>query len=133
MDPRFLLDTNVLIRVVAEPARLSREQVRVIERAAALNDRIAVSDVSLLEIAFLQSGGRLPNFELDDLAREFETSPPIQILPITLEIAAEVRSLVRTLRDPADCAIVVTARVHGLKLLTSDRRIIDSGLVPVIE
>ncbi len=37
------------------------------------------------------------------------------------------------LRDPADRAIVATARIHNLKLLTSDQRIIDSRLVPFIE
>lgn len=36
-------------------------------------------------------------------------------------------------RDPADRAIVATARVHRLRLVTSDQRIIESKLVPVIE
>jgi PIN domain nuclease of toxin-antitoxin system len=36
------------------------------------------------------------------------------------------------LRDPADRAIVATARVHKLRLVTSDERIIESELVPVI-
>jgi predicted nucleic acid-binding protein len=34
---------------------------------------------------------------------------------------------------PADCIIVATARVHGLRLLTSDRRIIESSLVSTVE
>jgi len=37
------------------------------------------------------------------------------------------------LRDPADRAIVATARVHRLRLVTSDQRIIESKLVLVIE
>jgi PIN domain nuclease of toxin-antitoxin system len=37
------------------------------------------------------------------------------------------------LLDPADRTIVATARVHGLRLVSSDRRIIDSGLVTVQE
>jgi PIN domain nuclease of toxin-antitoxin system len=37
------------------------------------------------------------------------------------------------LRDSADRTIVATARVHRLRLLTSDRRIIDSKLVSVID
>ena len=36
------------------------------------------------------------------------------------------------LRDPADRAIVATARVHRLSLVTSDQRIIKSGLIPVV-
>jgi len=38
-----------------------------------------------------------------------------------------------SLRDPGDPEIVATARVHRLRLLTADQRIIESALVPVIE
>jgi PIN domain nuclease of toxin-antitoxin system len=130
---RFLLDTHILIRCVAEPNKLSRDQLRVIERAAERNEPVAISAVTLLEIALLLSADRLLNLALADLLREFETRPPIRILPVTLEVASEVTSLVRTLRDPFDCTIVATARVHGLRLLTSDQRILRSKLVPVIE
>lgn len=89
--------------------------------------------MTLLEIAILLGANRLRNLGLDDLFGEFDTRPSIRILPITLEIASEVTSLIRTLRDPADCTIVATARVHGLRLLTSDQRIIRSKLVAVVE
>jgi PIN domain nuclease of toxin-antitoxin system len=36
------------------------------------------------------------------------------------------------LRDPADRVIVATARVHGLRLLTSDQRILESHLVSTV-
>ena len=62
-----------------------------------------------------------------------ENNPLCQILPITVDIAREIQAIGDALRDPADRAIVATARVHGLKLLTADQRIIDSGLVPTIE
>ena len=55
------------------------------------------------------------------------------IVPIDVEIAAEVAAMGAVLRDPADRAIVVTARVHRLRLVTSDRRIVESKLVPVVE
>jgi PIN domain nuclease of toxin-antitoxin system len=55
-----------------------------------------------------------------------------RILPITIPIAAEAGRL-SVLRDPADRAIVATARVHGLRLLTSDQRIIASKLVSFID
>jgi PIN domain nuclease of toxin-antitoxin system len=130
---RLLFDTHILIRCRAEPKKLSRDQLRVIERAAESNESVAVSAVTLLEVALLLSADRLRNLGLDDLFGEFDTRPSIRILPITLEIASDVTSLIRTLRDPADCTIVATARVHGLRLLTSDQRIIRSKLVPVIE
>jgi PIN domain nuclease of toxin-antitoxin system len=132
VDSRFLLDTHILIRCLTEPAKLSRDQLRVIERAAGSDEYVAISDVTLLEIAFLLSAGRL-QVSINDLLGEFDNRPAIRILPVTPEIASDVVSLIHSLRDPLDAAIVATARVHGLRLLTSDRRIIDSGLVPVIE
>jgi len=38
-----------------------------------------------------------------------------------------------SLRDAEHRVIVATARVHGLRLVTSGQRIIESGLVPVLE
>jgi PIN domain nuclease of toxin-antitoxin system len=37
-----------------------------------------------------------------------------------------------SLRDPADRAIVARARVERFRLVTSDQRIIESKLVPVV-
>jgi PIN domain nuclease of toxin-antitoxin system len=53
------------------------------------------------------------------------------VFPLTYEIATEAASL-GNLHDPGDRAIVATARVHNLTLLTSDQRIIESKLVPVV-
>jgi PIN domain nuclease of toxin-antitoxin system len=56
-----------------------------------------------------------------------------RIIPIDIEIAKEVDAIGDSLRDPGDRAIVATARVHGLRLVTSDQRIIESKLCPVVE
>jgi PIN domain nuclease of toxin-antitoxin system len=55
------------------------------------------------------------------------------IVPIDLEITREVPALGDSLRTTADRVIVATARVHGLRLVTSDQRIIASKLCPVVE
>jgi PIN domain nuclease of toxin-antitoxin system len=61
-----------------------------------------------------------------------KSNPVFRVLPLTYEVALEAASL-GALRDPADHAIAATARVHRLRLVTSDRRIIDSELVRVVE
>jgi PIN domain nuclease of toxin-antitoxin system len=68
----------------------------------------------------------------DRIFSELETNPMFEILPITIPIALDAGAL-NILRDPADRTIVATARVHRLRLLTSDRRIVDSKLVSVVE
>ena len=69
---------------------------------------------------------------LEEFFKDLQSQALLRVLPISFEIAADVASL-GSLRDPADRAIVATARVHRLRLVTSDQRIIASGLVPVVE
>jgi PIN domain nuclease of toxin-antitoxin system len=129
--PRLLLDTHIVVRWLTNPKKLSREQVRLLEAAVRRAEPVALSAMSLLEIAVLGSAGRLGiKVPLDELFEDLE-APLFQILPITREVAAEV-ALLGSLRDPADRAIVATARVERLRLVTSDQRIIESKLVPVV-
>lgn len=131
MLPRLLLDTHIVVRWLTNAKKLSREQVRVLEAAVRRTEPIALSAISLLEIAVLGSAGRLGlRVALEELFKDLQ-SPVFQILPLTYEVAAEVASL-GGLRDPADRAIVATARVQRLRLVTSDQRIIESKLVPVV-
>jgi len=94
---------------------------------------VALSAISLLEIAVLASGDKPPlKVSIDEFFRDLNSNPVFRILPLTYEVALEVASL-DLLRDPADRAIVATARVHRLRLVTSDQRIVESELVQVVE
>jgi len=130
---RFLLDTNILVRWFAAPGKLSREQVRVIREAERSGAPLALSASTLIEVAILRREGRRRlEGNIDDIFEQLEVSPAFRVLPITIPIAIDAGAL-SILRDPADRTIVATARVHQLRLLTSDQRIIDSKLVSVIE
>ena len=90
--------------------------------------------MSLLELAILSNQGRLKlKTTLEELFEDLQANPIFRILPLTYEIAQEVASMGSALKDPADRAIVATARVHRLRLLSSDQRIIESKLVSVID
>ena len=132
MLPRFLLDTHVVVRWLMESKRLSREQLRALEEAARRGEPLALSAVSLIELAVLTNDGKL-RIRLDEIFDALRANPLFRILPLTYEIASEVASLGRSLRDPADRAIVATARVHRLRLMTSDQRLIESKLVAVVD
>jgi PIN domain nuclease of toxin-antitoxin system len=111
---------------------LSREQLRALEESVRRAEPVALSAISLLEIAVLAGEGRLRlKVSLDEFFEELQGNPVFRLLPLDYEVASEVASL-GILRDPADRTIVATARVHRLRLVTSDQRIIDSKLVPVI-
>jgi len=132
--PKLLLDTHIVIRWLAEPKKLSRNQTRTLETAVKRSEPVALSMMTLLEIAVLTADGRLRHkASMDEMLVELQANPVFRVLPVTIEIATDVVSLGGALRDPADRAIVSTARTHRLRLVTSDQRIIESNLVPVVE
>jgi PIN domain nuclease of toxin-antitoxin system len=90
--------------------------------------------MTLLEIALLSGEGRkrLP-VAIPEIFAALSSSARFQIVPIDIAVASEVAALGEMLRDPGDRAIVATARVHRLRLVTSDQRIIESKLVSVVE
>lgn len=133
MSPRFLLDTHVLIRWLSVPRQLSREQTRILRESVRRREPVAISAITLLEIALLADKRTDPReIPVDRLFTALESDPFLQTIPLSVEIASEVAALGPSLRDPADRVIVATARVRSLRLLTSDRRIVQSNLVAVV-
>jgi PIN domain nuclease of toxin-antitoxin system len=129
----LLLDTHVVLRWLLEAKKLSRPQLRALESAVRRGEPVALSSISLLEIAVLASGEKPAlKVSLDELFQDLNSNPAFRVLPLTYEVALDV-ALLSVLRDPADRAIAATARVHRLRLVTSDQRIIESKLVQVVE
>jgi PIN domain nuclease of toxin-antitoxin system len=129
-----LLDTHVLVRWLGEPERLSKEQLRVLVQSERHRQPFQVSAMTLIELAQMLRAGpvRMP-VQPEVVLRMLDSADRFRILPITLPIAHEFGVLFPVLRDPADTAIVATARVHGLRLMTSDDRIIKANVVSTIE
>jgi len=69
---------------------------------------------------------------LDEFFDDLRSNPAFRVLPLTYEVARDVAAL-GVLRDPAARVIAATARVHRLRLVTSDERLIESKLVEVVE
>ena len=114
------LDTHIVV------ALLSGELTER-ERELVTNDSLAISDIVLWEIAKLVELGRL---ELDFEDVEFRMFlRNVTILPISVEIARTSTEL-DFKSDPADEIIAATAVVEQAPLLTRDRRIRKSRIVP---
>lgn len=130
---RLLLDTHALLFWVTRDPRLSPAQKRAVE-AASPEEPLLVSDVSLWEIATLSGLGRLRlRRPLRDWLEAAAAPPLVRRISVSPAIAAEVADLPETFhRDPADRIIVASARTVGAALVTSDRRIIASGLVATV-
>ncbi len=126
----ILLDTHILVWLLIAPENLSPK-----ERKAILTARksgpLAVSAISLWEIAWLAENRRIDvDVSVDSFVRKCASY--VQVLPITPEIAVRsVRFPVSYPKDPQDRIIGATAIVEGVRLLTRDKRIVKSGLVPM--
>jgi PIN domain nuclease of toxin-antitoxin system len=130
---RFLLDTHIVVWWLSESRKLSQEQLRAIREAVRRGEPLAISAMTLIEIATLRRDGPYQAFgSIEEALSQVETDPTFQVLPITFPVARDAAAL-SSLRDPSDRAIVATARVNRLRLLTSDWRIIDSKLVSVVD
>ncbi len=114
------LDTHIVVALLG--GELSDR-----ERELVTSDSLAVSDIVLWELAKLVELGRL-ELDLEDV--EFQIFlRSVTILPITIEIARVSTDLDFT-SDPADEIIAATSIVERSPLLTRDRRILKSKMVP---
>lgn len=130
---RHLLDTHVAIWWLTDDRRLTRAHARVLERAEQGGAPVALSAISLWEIAKLVERRRIElDQTIDESLAQLETHPSLTILPLSARIAVESTRLgARFPADPVDQLIAATARCHALTLLTADERIIESGAVAV--
>lgn len=129
-----LLDTHVLLWWFEQPRRLSKGQRRVLARASD-TQALGVSDVTLWEIALLVESGRVRlSLPLDVWLARATAAPLVERCPMTPAIARAIVDLTTTRDwDPADRILVASAHVLGVPLVTSDARILESGLVSVVD
>ncbi|MGA7212662.1 MAG: type II toxin-antitoxin system VapC family toxin [Terrimicrobiaceae bacterium] len=127
-----LLDTHAWIWYLGDQTKLTWTELNALD-ALDFENRPFISDFSLWEIATLISIKRLTlDRPLDRWLSIAARPTSVRILAVSVSVAIELAELPDAFhRDPADRAIVATARAHGLPVLTRDRKIIDSRLVEI--
>jgi PIN domain nuclease of toxin-antitoxin system len=120
----ILLDTHVLVWLTSEPTKLSRQASSAIRRAGR-GGGIAISAITLWELAWLATHGRLqPTGTVE--AYLDEASSRVAVRPITAKIAALANQLpAEYSNDPCDRLIGATALAEGIVLVTKDTKIRD--------
>jgi PIN domain nuclease of toxin-antitoxin system len=118
----ILLDTHVVVWMASDPGKLSRTASDAI-RAASREGGIAISAITLWELAWLMTNGRLdingtPEAFLEEIAARTVVRP---ITPKIAVLATQFSSSYPG--DPSDRLIGATALAEGIALVTKDRNI----------
>jgi PIN domain nuclease of toxin-antitoxin system len=118
----ILLDTHVLVWLTTEPARLSKHAGSAIRRASR-SGGIAISAITLWELAWLASHGRLQVTGTVEAYLD-EVSSRVSVHPISPKVAALANQFPTDYSgDPCDRIIGATALAEGMILVTKDVKI----------
>ena len=123
----ILLDTHALLWWVSDPKRVPAKATRLIDAAVRAGEQIAVSSISIWEVAMLVERGRLTlNVATDVWVRRVEALPFLAFAPV------DNRVVLRSVqldgfpnRDRADRMIAATAIELGATLVTADARLLS--------
>jgi PIN domain nuclease of toxin-antitoxin system len=128
----ILVDTHVVVWLAFDQNKLSRTARRTIDNTRKMAVALAISDITLLELATLASKGRIHlDISVESFLQEVESR--FVVLPMTSRVCARAISLPEAYpKDPADRIIGATALVEGLSLLTADLQIRRSRAVHAV-
>lgn len=116
------LDTHILLHAINGDLK-KREEVIL------MNNQWSISSIVLWEITKLSQLGRII-LDLDDITFK-NIINSIQIWPINLGVCRRIKEL-DFKSDPADEIIAATSIENNVQLITRDKRILKSKVVPLI-
>ncbi|MCY4165451.1 MAG: type II toxin-antitoxin system VapC family toxin [Gammaproteobacteria bacterium] len=117
----LLLDTHVWIWSLIAPDRIQENTLKALASEDAI---LHLSSISCWEVLLLVEKGRIELAARAEswLVEALRNSPVIEV-PISMEIAISSRSIAVANQDPADRFIAASAKVLGLTLVTSDKKL----------
>ncbi|GDX82296.1 PIN domain-containing protein [Deltaproteobacteria bacterium] len=133
----LLLDTHIWIWLVnGGPERLPPSALNAVRLAS--GSRLAVSAISVWELAMLEARGRVQlQMDCTEWVAEATRRTGLRVVPLSTEIAVGSTRLPGDLHgDPADRIIAATARHEGATLITRDRALLayaDQGFIRAME
>jgi PIN domain nuclease of toxin-antitoxin system len=123
----FVLDTNALLAAIFRPSKLGKKTNHILRTSK----NISYSSLSAAELAIKHMLGKL---KVQSPVHIILSSSDFRQLAFEEPVIAELYSLPSLVRhDPFDRMILATARAHGAKLITSDRKILELGFDWVLD
>ncbi|OGQ84113.1 MAG: hypothetical protein A3F90_17805 [Deltaproteobacteria bacterium RIFCSPLOWO2_12_FULL_60_19] len=129
----YVTDTHPLIFVGTQKFSRLGPKARRIFREVDEGRSVIVIPVTVFEeiMRLTEKGLTMLKMPFHRWVEEITKAPNFQVQPYTLEILLAAESL-SSIRDPADRAIVATARDLGYPLLTADAGIQEGGWVETV-
>jgi PIN domain nuclease of toxin-antitoxin system len=128
---KLLLDTHIWIWSVGDPQRLSRRVAKALED---VQNQLWLSPVSIWEALLLHRKRRLKIPEgFSTWVTRALTTLPLTEAPLNFEVAAALTAVSLRHADPADHFLAASAKASGLTLITSDRNLIRTKEISVME
>jgi PIN domain nuclease of toxin-antitoxin system len=130
---RVLADSHTIIWLSQRSPELSDAAADALLQAEE-TDGVVISVASLIDLWYVtQSTKGVSDADLSNLRERISSSPELRLHPIDEDVADATTAIPRdVLSDPWDRFIVATAKILDVPLVTRDRAIRDSGLVPTI-
>jgi PIN domain nuclease of toxin-antitoxin system len=128
---KLLLDTHILVWSVLEPQRLSRRVAKALDDT---HNQLWLSPISIWEAMLLHRRGRIkiPKGFSPWMTRAL-TTMELTEAPLNFEVAAAMTEVNLPHADPADLFLAASAKAFGLTLVTSDRNLIRTKEISVME
>ncbi len=130
---RVLADSHAIVWQSQRSSELSAPAADALLEAEE-TDGVVVSVATLIDLWYVtQTTKAVTEADLADLREKISSSPELRLHPIDGDVADATIAIPRdTLADPWDRFIVATAQILQVPLVTRDRAIRASGLVPTI-
>jgi PIN domain nuclease of toxin-antitoxin system len=128
-----LLDTHAVIWLLHADKRLSPSALQTINAAGQKGSRIAISAISLVETAYLEEKGRVPEGTLTGVLSLLEAPDAMMVeIPVSRQIIAALLTISRQeVPDMPDRVIAATALELGIPLISRDGKIKASRIQTV--